>query len=372
MYTSILILLVLFLLVINISRNIVVSIRVLFFSTGIYLCCLTVAVLASIGFFESFNDKYFSVFSNDSFRYLSETKMFSGEYLKVNEFEGVYLNYKSTPKFGLPVLLALFNPFGMADDVALYFLMVILNATVLVVCLSHYHKLFFRKISNLIYYLYGFLLFLFPLDFYWLTRFLREPIAHSLVLLSFLSMYSFLNGSRHSLKWLILSSFLLVFFRPQLIFFPLVFAVIILVDYDFKCARWVFVFYVLTFSYFMVNSVLITSGISSFNMFLSFFGMENSLSIVTFIFKGTFYYEFLFFVWSLFCFKSIKVSATKNICRKSRSVAYLFVLFFVYCILAFDLPIRFIYPFLIGLKILLFYITTFNRPSITKSCVGIS
>lgn len=183
-----------------------------------FFCCYFISILSLLGFFEALSNDYFSVFSQDSLRYLREVRLFSENILHVNEISGVYVGYEATPKFGLSVMLAFVAAFiPIESDAAIY----ILSNMMLCLFVFGVYVLYVRLCEKLelprsCCQFFFVLFFVFPFDWYWVTRFLREGLVNVFFLGSLLSFLCSIFVKKTYFSWLLIFTCLMVLFRAQL------------------------------------------------------------------------------------------------------------------------------------------------------------
>lgn len=181
---------------------------------------LTMYIAIYIDYNNAINKYFVGIFEADSYRYLTEVRMFSSSPLAVNEIKGVFGDYNVTPKMGLSSLIANVNFFNVDDEYFIYSLAVILSLIISIVNYFLFKKLaVYLGVYYSWFFVLGFFIFIcFPFEFYWKTRFLREIIVIPLFLGAILLLFLSFICNKKYLSYFIFYSLLIILFRAQVFF----------------------------------------------------------------------------------------------------------------------------------------------------------
>ncbi|RUO30336.1 hypothetical protein [Aliidiomarina soli] len=336
--------------------KVVLSQRFLISAFLVFIALSLVYIGSVSGIFSSYlGSTYFSMMSPDSYRYYEEVQLFSGKTIFVNEFSGEFEGYKTTPKFGLPALLSVFNPLALDFSYQFYysvsclliFFCALINLNLLEKSISGY------KLSTLAYFLVFFAVILFPTDVYWVARFLREGLANSFFVMSMLATYCYFRFGSKYIPVLAASLLFLFFLRPQLILLTLVFVLLCFHAFRKLDMRIFFLMTLLVSA--AVFQIIQASGLAFFATILGIFGLE---SLVRFLagFNYAFFGQAV--LWFVISFSVVfgtfrKSNLQNNIPRFSMLLIGGLVLFLAVVIALLGMQIRFVYPIFILIKFIL-------------------
>ncbi|KWU02527.1 hypothetical protein APQ14_00845 [Vibrio toranzoniae] len=329
--------------------------KLLYSSLLVFVSTFIIGYLA-IGFDLTGSEwEYFpGLFINDSARYIAEVQHFSGDILSVDEFNGNFHNYQVTAKFGLPSIIANLNYFGIENPYFYYFIMLLTVTSITFYSLNVYYKLCSLTRCNRAYFgLFFLLIFLFPVDYYWFFRFLREPIANALLIASAFSLLAYFYLSKKNLTYFILFSLLLLFFRAQLFLLVFVLSLILLL-YNLKGNK-LLMWVLLALLFLCFRQSLSASGFASLKSLFIILNLEFIGEYIHLILNSNVYlplYILLLSTAMVSFFLKHKLEMNSITPSPSFVIFILGGLFYLCIIL--DIQIRFFYPILIFLKVLIF------------------
>lgn len=311
---------------------------------------------------------YFSTISDDSLRYINESKMFMNSLWDVDELNGIYFNYDVTPKMGISSLMAWSNSIlGLGDNKSLYVLNNLVALIFFLIAAKFTTDIIIRfKCRGKIILAIFLVIFVFPLDFYWLFKLLRESVANILFLiLLLLQLLMMIKPRKRYSLFFSYFTFWLLLYRPQLAMISCGFFLL----YNFLSVRnkgyFAIAFIMMCFSVFQS---IATTGLLRLN------GVLNNIGI-TFLGDAFEYIFSLNIEVLLLCVIAMTLltvviqkdrieSDIKTIFRAYKASCLIFVVFglAIYLTQSF-MQIRFIYPFLYFVKMFFFLVLLENNQS---------
>jgi hypothetical protein len=278
---------------------------------------------------------------------------------------------------GLSSLIGLLGSFfGLEERLAYYVMMNFFFIFLTYFILIQYFDLAkFLNLSFNLTFLGALLLFFFPLDLYWNYKFLREPIAHILMLGSFISLSLVLIKSNKYYRWALFYSLFMILFRAQLAFVVIFFQLALVFSlFDVKKTLNVlfssYGLFLLVISLLSISQTIRAAGLGFFQKIEKALGGGSVWGGVSnlILLDSIFYWCFSFFIF----FVSFKSKAFGEITEIKIFFVFAMAAAMVFFILAFDVQIRFLYPLFYTFKIYLVFIILFyrRRPDLVGRSIG--
>lgn len=352
----------------------------LFYSLFFFLAFIVVfiSLLSVVGGLDFVSEKYFGTFSPDSHRYVHEVDVIINNFVFANELKGTIGEYYSaTPKMGLSSLIGLLGSLlGLEGRLAYYLMMNLFFIFLTYFILIQYFDLAkFLNLSLNLTLLGALLLFFFPIDLYWNYKFLREPIAHILMLGSFISLSLVLIKGNKYYRWALFYSLFTILFRAQLAFVVICFQLALVFSlFDVKKTLNVlfssYGLFLLVISLLAISQTIRAAGLGFFQKIENALGSGGTGDFVSnlILLDSIFYWCFSFLIF----FLSFKSKVFREITEIKIFFVFAFAAAMFFVILAFDVQIRFLYPLLYTFKVYLVFIILFyrRRPDLSRSIGG--
>jgi hypothetical protein len=375
LFTLLIFLIVVKLPLLIIKRKHIVKKELLLFNVFLFFVVL-ICTAVSIIFLSSDVGGYLSLFSSDSLRYIKEINLFSTDLSSINELNGSFYEYEVTPKMGMSSLIAwIVVLFEETTGVVYYILN---NMTVLFMLFfanSLLHQI--AKIFSVQAYSYlalAVFVFLFPVDFYWLLRFLREGGANTqFISLLLLPILMLLKPKKRYVYYYSFFSLLLLFYRPQLLVMSAAFFIILNI-FSVKCIGTLILTFLLgtlatlqcfdTMGFYKFLTVLDKVGLDFTYPLLNYIVETNKNKLIIVI-----------CAWSCIAPFLIRKSSVVNISKVNKILFYTSFSFsmlslIIVSVLSYGkitMQVRFFYPLLYFLKILFLAYILNNRAKKLKN-----
>lgn len=196
------------------------------FSILMLLCWLffgmvvvTLTLLSQQEILADINAKFLSTYSPDSYRYNQEANLIRRDVFSVDELSGRYSGQLVTPKMGLPAMLAVTSFFLGDLDIDYNYLLsntIFLFASFFVIFIFFKIMKAFAINKSISIFLFLFL-FVFPLDLYWVVRFLREAIANIFLIGLVISFFASVYVDKRFILCVAIFGIFGIMFRAQLV-----------------------------------------------------------------------------------------------------------------------------------------------------------
>lgn len=325
-----------------------------FIITFISIIIYTSSVL---NLFDNYFGNYVSTFSNDSYRYLDEVRKFSSNPLKVNEVSGSYIDYNRTPKFGMSATISIFYRILPIDnDYYIYLLMVLFSIFLSFICLIVLFDIFrFVSISNYAKYFIIALIFYFPIDYIWLFRFLREPLANQIFLITYITYLGYSIGLKKYYNIFIIMAIYLVIFRSQLLILIMFMIVPLILFYSLNLRNMIMFFMLSALAF---SQSLTASGVHKLTIALEAFNLQNLIYNIRYInnlIQGNEILIFAYLFLSSYLFRKrvykYNMKRFKKYCVLSAII--MSMIFVISIAIIENSQIRMAYPLFLSIKILI-------------------